>query len=228
MHATLYLMRSEMGSQCSFFGRDVKWWWRGALCQSDEEKFTFIDTTVLLWVKDSSLRTTITGTELARAATVLLVKWALIWQVSLLLNFQSNISKFVTSVFTSRVLDLHAGLLVKTSNLPAVCPCRECNKKGGEMYWNEPLWLDTFTPLFISQLTSLKEANEVKEELQVQGKHCLPKVCHVGLEMVCCIMQWRARYIFICLFILSVVHLVCCNLYKGSFKGTIIYFDLNL
>ena len=28
--ATLYLIRSEMGSQCSFSRRGVEWWWLGA------------------------------------------------------------------------------------------------------------------------------------------------------------------------------------------------------
>ena len=28
--ATLYLIRSKMGSQCSFTRRGVEWWWRGA------------------------------------------------------------------------------------------------------------------------------------------------------------------------------------------------------
>ena len=39
MHVTFYLMRSEMGSQCSFFRRGVEWWWRGAMRMSLAAKF---------------------------------------------------------------------------------------------------------------------------------------------------------------------------------------------
>ena len=39
MHATLYLMRSEMGSQCSFFRRGVEGGWRGAMRMSLAAKF---------------------------------------------------------------------------------------------------------------------------------------------------------------------------------------------
>ena len=38
--ATLYVIRSEMGSQCSFFSRrSVEWWWRGAKRTSLAAKF---------------------------------------------------------------------------------------------------------------------------------------------------------------------------------------------
>ena len=30
IQVTLYLIRSEMGSQCSFSRRGVEWWWQGA------------------------------------------------------------------------------------------------------------------------------------------------------------------------------------------------------
>ena len=39
IQATLYLIRSEMGSQCSFSRRGVEWWWRGAKGTSRPAKF---------------------------------------------------------------------------------------------------------------------------------------------------------------------------------------------
>ena len=41
IQATLYLIRSEMGSQCSFSRRGVEWWWRGAKRTSLAAKFEF-------------------------------------------------------------------------------------------------------------------------------------------------------------------------------------------
>ena len=43
MHATLYLMRPEMGSQCSFFRRVVEWWWRGAMRMSCSKGSNFLE-----------------------------------------------------------------------------------------------------------------------------------------------------------------------------------------
>ena len=43
MHATLYLMRSEMWSQCSFCRRGVEWWWRGAKRMSCSKVLNFLE-----------------------------------------------------------------------------------------------------------------------------------------------------------------------------------------
>ena len=82
------------------------------------------------------MRTTTTGTELARSTTLLLVKWAIIWKVSLFSNFQTNVSKF--GVWSS---------LASSACLQSVCVFGKCIEKQGIMGWNEPLRLDTCAAL---------------------------------------------------------------------------------
>lgn len=43
-------------------------------------------------------------------------------------------------------------------------------------FLNNSIWSNEGSVLNYNILTSVKEENEVKEELKVQGKHCLPKV----------------------------------------------------
>ena len=58
-----------------------------------EDNVAFIDATVLFM---AFLRTATSETELARATSLIPVNWAMVWEISLFLNFQPNVSKLGT------------------------------------------------------------------------------------------------------------------------------------